>query len=86
MIETEFGTKVIDGIEYNEHPSPSSVIKATESRWAYKLRDHGEIRLNSIKFYQSVENAELGDTNEGNGMLRMNGHPMESGSINEVFI
>lgn len=86
MVETNFGTKVIDGIEYNEHPPQSSVIKATESKWAYKLRDNGEIRLNSIKFYHALENADLGDQNEGNGMLRVNGHPMESGSINEVFI
>lgn len=77
---------MIDGIEYNEYPPPSSVIKGTESKWAYKLRDSGEIRLNYINFYHNLENPDLGDKNEGRGMLRVNGHPMESGSINEVFV
>lgn len=86
IIKTDWGTVVEDGIEYNEHPYPPSLIKATEAKWARKLKDCGVIRLNSIRFYQSLENAELGDRNEGNGMLRLNGRPMESGSVNEVFI
>lgn len=83
---TKSGTVVVKGIEYNEHPPPSSLIKATEMKWALKLRDEGSIRLNSVEFYQALENPELGDSNEAKGMLKLNGHPMEVGSTNEVFI
>ena len=83
---TQNGTVVVNGIEYNEYPSPSSLIKATEMEWALKLRDEGCGRLNSVKFYRALENPELGDRNEAKGMLKLNGHPMEVGSVNEVFI
>jgi hypothetical protein len=78
-------TDFINGIEYNE-PPPSSIIKATEMKWARKLRDDGAIRLNSVGYYQKHENPGLGDANEGCGMFRLNENPMETGSINEVFI
>ena len=42
--------------------------------------------MNSVEFYQELENPELGDINEAQGMLKLNGHIMEVGSINEVFI
>ncbi len=83
---TKNGTVVVNGIEYNEFPFPDSLIKATEMKWALKLRDEGCIRLNSIEFYQNLENPELGDVNEAKGMLKLDGHPMECGSVNEVFI
>ncbi|GAB6910093.1 conserved hypothetical protein [Desulfosarcina cetonica] len=83
---TKSGTLIVNGIEYNEHPFPASLIKATEMKWALKLRDEGCIRLSSVKFYQGLENPELGDRNEAKGMLKVDGHPMEVGSGNEVFI
>ncbi len=83
---TQSGTVIVNGIEYNEYPSPSSLIKSTEMKWALKLRDEGCLRLNSVGFYQKLENPELGDTNEAKGMLKLNGHPMEVDSANEVFI
>lgn len=83
---TKSGTVIVNGIEYNEHPSPSSLIKATEMKWALKLRDEGCLRLHSVEFYQALENSELGDKNEAQGMLKLYGHPMEVGSATEVFI
>jgi hypothetical protein len=80
------GTVIVNGIEYNEHPFPSSLIKATEMKWALKLRDEGCIRLNSVEFYQALENPELGDRNEAKGTLKVDGHSMEVGSGNEVFL
>ncbi|KHE90360.1 MAG: hypothetical protein K8F52_18615 [Candidatus Scalindua rubra] len=86
IIETQSGTKLLNGIEYNEYPPPASIIKATELKWAKKLRSDGLIRLYSVRYYQVLENPELGDANESCGMLRHNGNPMEIGSTNEVFI
>ncbi len=77
---------IVNGIEYNEHPSPSSLIKATEMKWALKLRDKGCLRLNSVEIYQALDNPELGDKNEAKGMLQLEGDPMETGSVNPVFI
>ena len=83
---TKSGTVIVNDIEYNEFPFPDSLIKATKMKWALKLRDEGCIRLNSVEFYQTLENPELGDINEAKGMLKVDGHPMEVGSVNEVFI
>lgn len=83
---TQSGTVIVNSIEYNEFPSPTSLIKATEMKWALKLRDEGCLRLNSVNFYHALESQELGDTNEGKGMFKLSGQPMEVGSVNEVFI
>ncbi|MGD0274826.1 MAG: hypothetical protein ABSB79_02045 [Syntrophales bacterium] len=85
-METKNGTKFIDGIKYDKYPPPVTLIKATEFKWAEKLLNEGSIRLNSIEYYETIENPELGDVNEGKGMLRLNGHLMQTGSVNEVFI
>ncbi len=86
VVETQSGTKLVDGIEYNQYPPPTTLIKAMESKWAAKLLNEGAIRLYSIKYYQTLESHELGDVNEGRGMLHLNGHQMQMGSTNEVFI
>jgi hypothetical protein len=86
VVETQSGTKFVDGIEYNQYPPPVTLIKAMESKWAAKLFNEGAIRLYSVDYYQTLESPELGDVHEGRGMLRLNGHPMQMGSINEVFI
>ncbi len=86
IIEPQNGAKLLNGIEYNEYPPPASIIKATELKWAKKLRDDGSIRLSSVRYYQVLEKPELGDANESCGMLRRNGNPIETGSTNEVFI
>lgn len=80
------GTLIRDGIEYNKYPPVNSIIKATNLKWAIKLRDQGILRLNSVEFYQKLESTELGDTNEGKGMSKLGGHPIHFDSTNEVFI
>jgi hypothetical protein len=79
-------TVIVNGIEYNQFPSLSSVIKAMEQHWACKLRDEGVIRLNSINYYHDLESPELGDSNEGKGQWYLDGEQMDRGSSNEVFI
>jgi len=83
---TIHGTVIVNGIEYNQYPSQSALIKATENQWAIKLRDKGILRLSSIEYFQKLESDELGDINEGQGLLRLNGNPMNMGSVNEVYI
>ncbi len=86
IYKTQSGTVIVSGIEFNQHPPPSSLIKATEMKWARKLRNDGIIRLTSFDVYRQIENPELGDRNEGVGVLNVNGHPMTTSSANEVFI
>ncbi|CED58033.1 hypothetical protein [Vibrio sp. 10N.222.52.C12] len=80
------GTRIVDGIEYNEYPAPNVLIKAMELTWAKKLITKGIIRLNSLSFYQGIESVELGDSLEGLGELTVNNHQYSTSSLNEVFI
>lgn len=86
ILKIKFRTVINNGIEYNELPSPSLLIKATKMKWAEKLRNEGCIRLNSVEFYRAFEDSELGDINEGTGMFKLDGRPMQTDSVNEVFI
>ena len=86
ILKTQSGTLIHNGIEFNKFPPPSSLIKAMERKWAILLRERGQIRLSSTKYYQKLEKLELGDRNEGLGMLRLEGHQIESSSVNEVYI
>ncbi len=86
IIQTKTGTFITDEVEFNQHPPPSTLLKAMESRWAFELINNGSLRLNSIFFYHNLESKDLGDMNEGRGMLRMNGHEMDIGTINDVYI
>ena len=85
-LKTRSGTVIYEGIEYNQFPTTTSVIKATEYYWACKLRDEGLLRLNIVDYYQSLESNELGDLYEGMGLLYLGTEPMHAGSSNEVFI
>jgi hypothetical protein len=80
------GTTIKEGIEYNTYPPPSSVLKAMERKWAVELVDNGVIRLNSLEFYQTLENDQLGDTKEGLGEFFSSGHPYNVSSGNKVFV
>ncbi|GEM_PF-1902305 len=84
--QTQSGTYIINGIEYNEPQVPLSLIKAMEEKWAARLRDKGAVRLSAVEYYQSLEHPELGDNNEAKGVLRVDGHEMKAGSANEVYI
>lgn len=80
------GTQINEGIEFNEFPPPSELIKAMESKWAEQLIKNGSVRLNPLSYYQSLESEELGDNLEGLGELRVDGHPYSMSSINETFV
>jgi len=83
---TQSGPVVIDGIEYNEYPPPERLIKATESKWAVELMKRGLLRLHKLEYYQKWENQQLGDSNEGIGLYHLDGHPIETGSLNDVYV
>ncbi len=80
------GTKIVDGIEYNEYPAPNMLVKAMEYQWAQQLVNKGELRLCPLSFYQALESDELGDRLEGQGELRINSHPYSLTSLYENFI
>lgn len=84
--KTQNGTVLLDGIEFNQFPAPFTLIKAMERKWALRLRDKGCIRLRSVQYYQKLESSELGDRNEGQGMFKLHGDPIEMDSLNKVFI
>lgn len=86
IIITLSGTKIIEGIEFNAFPPPSTLIKAMEKQWAEKLIKNGTVRLNSLEFYQNLENDELGDSTEGLGELKSKGHPYNVSSVNKIFV
>lgn len=83
---TESGTVVLKGIEYNEYPPPNHIFKAMEQEWALSFIERGTIRLRELKYYHRLEQQYLGDPNEGKGLFHLNGHPMETRSINQVYV
>ncbi|GAB4188842.1 MAG: hypothetical protein Tsb002_15410 [Wenzhouxiangellaceae bacterium] len=86
IIQTQTGTFIEDGVEFNQYPPPSTLVKAMEFKWATNIIETGSLRLNSTSFYQNLESKDLGDFNEGRGMFKMNGHEMNVGTINDVYI
>ncbi|MES9854546.1 MAG: hypothetical protein ABW170_22245 [Candidatus Thiodiazotropha sp. L084R] len=86
IFQTEMNTVVVDGVEYFEHPPPSSIVKAMELGWATKLVKKGNVRLRPLSYYREIELPEIGDVNEGNGQWHMEGNPMELGSVNEDYV
>lgn len=84
-MRTRSGTEIEDGIEYSTYPPPDCLVKVMKRCWAERLLFEGAIRFASLAYYRKLENSVLGDPNDGEGMLRMNGHPFEVGSINSVY-
>ena len=41
--------------------------------------------MNSLNHLRKLEDSQRGDENEGKGLYLLNGHPMRTGSVNEVF-
>ena len=85
IMKTQSGTEIEDGIEYSTYPPPDCLVKVMKQCWAERLLFEGAIRFASLAYYRKLENSVLGDPNDGEGMLRMNGHPYEVGSINSVY-
>ena len=87
LMKTKSGTIINkNGIEYNEYPPPQKLVKAMERKWAKKLVNNGSLRMRKLEYYQNWENKSLGDPNDGKGMYKLNNHPMEVSSSNDVYI
>lgn len=84
-MKTQSGTYLADGIEYNEYPPTNKLIKVMHLQWAMELIQNGLIRFRNLEYYRQWENAQLGDPNDGNGLYHLDGHPMQAGSVNDVF-
>ncbi|MGR2870805.1 hypothetical protein [Vibrio vulnificus] len=86
MSSTRYGTNILGGIEFNEIPPPQLLLKAMERKWAEELMFKGKSRLSALRYYQSLEDEDLGDRNEGLGELSVKKHLHEASSLNEAFI
>ncbi len=82
---TESGRYITDGIEYNEYPPPQKLVKAMKWERAQQLLNNGLARLHKLEYYRNWENELLGDRNDGEGLYHLDGHRMETGSINDVY-
>ena len=74
-----------NGIEYNDFPAPRLLVKAMSRIWAGSLIDSGKLKIRHLDYFRSWENKVLGDQNDGNGQYYVNGHPMETGSVNDLY-
>ena len=75
----------LNGIEYNEFPPPSRLIKVMSKEFALRLVEEGELRIWNLEFFRKWENRTLGDINDGNSLFHLNGHRITVGSINDVY-
>ena len=85
IIETKTGTIIVGSIEYNEFPPPTRLVKTMSRHWAQELVNKGLLRIRHLDFFRAWENAALGDPNDGNGIFHLDGHPMNTGSVNDVY-
>jgi len=82
MIE---GGIVKGGVEYFTYPPPCTLVKVMEYQWATNLIKNGSMRFGSLEFYRKMENAALGDPNDGKGMFRVKGDPYTIDSSNNIY-
>jgi len=85
MHSTLTGTFLTDGVEYNESPAPGLLIKAMSRLHANQLIDSGKLRIRHLEYFRNWENKILGDANDGNSQYLVDGHPMETSSMNDVY-
>jgi hypothetical protein len=83
--KTQSGTIISNGIEYNDYPTPRLLVKAMERQYAIPLIESGELKIQHFDYFRKWENKVLGDPDDGNGQYHVNGHPMESESVNDVY-
>ncbi len=82
---TQSGTFLSNGIEYNDFPAPGLLVKAMSRKHAESLLDSGILRIRHLEYFRNWENKVLGDANDGNSQYLVDGHPMETGSMNDVY-
>jgi len=85
LTRTQTGTVIVNGIEYSEYPPPQQLVKAMERKWAEQLVGDGLMRLRKLEYYRRWENELLGDPNDGEGLYHLHGHPIQTGSANDVY-
>ena len=83
--ETQTGTVLVNGIEYNEYPPPEQLVKVMKRGWAEQLISKGSVRLHKLEYYRRWEKGQLGDPNDGKGLYQLDGHPMQTGLSNDVY-
>lgn len=79
------GGTLSNGIEYNDFPAPSQLVKAMSRKYAEPLLDSGILRIRHLEYFRNWENKVLGDANDGKGQYRLNGAPMDTDSTNDVY-
>jgi len=83
--ETQADTVLVNGIEYNEYPPPEQLVKVMKREFAEQLISNGLVRLRKLEYYRRWEKGQLGDPNDGKGLYHLDGHPMQTGSVNDVY-
>lgn len=76
---------VFEGVEYVSYPPPREVVKLTQRVWAEQMVAMGTIRFGGLAFYRAWENTVLGDPEDGEGILTVDGHAYTTGSSNPIF-
>jgi hypothetical protein len=85
MERTKSGTIITCGIEYTELPPPKLLVKAMKKKWADPLIKDGLLRIQNIECFKKWENKILGDHNDGEGLYHLKNHPMQMGSVHDVY-
>ncbi len=83
--KTKSDTLLLNGVEYNELPPPGCLIKTMSKTWALELLKNGVLRVRHLNYFRKWENSILGDPNDGNALYHLNGHSMNTGSVNDVY-
>jgi hypothetical protein len=83
--QTQTGTLLLGGIEYNEYPPPPQLVKLMTRERADEVIQNGLLRLRPLQYYRHWENKVLGDPNDGLGLYHLDGHPIHAGSINPDY-
>jgi len=83
--KTQSGTVFVNRIEFNEYPLPQKLVKMMERKWAEAVLKNGLVRLRKLEYYRKWENKLLGDPNDGEGLYHSAGHPIRTGSHNDVY-
>ena len=86
ILPTGHRTVFVEGIEYNEYPPPSGLIKAMKRQWALPLLHAGSLKMRKLAFYQQLEKPILGDPEEGVGLLKFNGQTMRMHSMKDIYV
>ncbi len=83
---TNSNTFWVCGTEYNEYPPPAYLLKSMQKQHTLTLIQYGSIRIQKIDYFVEIENKELGDVDEGEGMYQLEENPIRTSSGNNLYI